>query len=95
MIIVSQNREQIINFNTLSFIGLSEENMKQIVAHDVNKHVFFVGIYETEERAKEVLKAITIAYGNIKMINIPKIHIDQEISSTELIRNFCYCMPEK
>lgn len=62
MIIVSQNREQIINFNTLSFIGLSEENMKQIVAHDVNKHVFFVGIYKTEERAREVLEKIITVY---------------------------------
>ncbi len=95
MIIVSQNREQIVNYSNLSFIGLLNENKNQIIARDIGRNEFYIGLYETEERAKEVLNQIIIAYCNNEMINIPKIEVNQKLSSAELIRNICYHMPEK
>ncbi len=95
MIIISQNKEQIINFRNLSFMGLLKENKKQIIARDIGRTEFYIGLYETEKRAKEVLNQIIIAYCNNEMINIPKIEVNQKLSSAELIRNICYHMPEK
>ena len=63
MIIVSQDKKQIINFNTIDFIDIMpmDDGRFEIdanFAHCVTE----LGYYTTEERAKEVLQEIIKAY---------------------------------
>jgi len=103
MIIISQDKKQIINFDNVTrvFIDGPEEDdkdKKYYIGADTNSAesmVWELGEYETEARAKEVLKNIWISYGNEKMINIPKIEIHQTLLADALISNICYQMPEK
>lgn len=62
MIIVSQDKEIIINFNNAQAINVHLKNKKQVCAwfnvdEDPNGNVV-LGEYKTEERAKEVLQEI-------------------------------------
>ena len=63
MIIVSQDKKQIINFNTIDFIDIMpmDDGRFEIdanFAHCVTE----LGYYDTEERAKEVLEEIIKTY---------------------------------
>jgi len=62
MIIVSQEKDGIINFDNVLVIRLSidfETNKKTIIYVDcVGDEHFGIGKYDTEERAKEVLQEI-------------------------------------
>ena len=74
MIIVSQDRERIINFNNVCnlFIARREEKEKEedinytrffdIQSSEVDTGVEVLGRYKTEERAKKVLQEIILAY---------------------------------
>ena len=76
MIIVSQDRERIINFNNVCnlFIARREEKEKEedinytrffdIQSSEVDTGVEVLGRYKTEERAKEVLAEIAERYSN-------------------------------
>lgn len=66
MIIVSQDKKEIINFDNLVSVyviesyeakekGLKKYNIDFATTDEIN---FIIGTYETEERAKEVLKEI-------------------------------------
>ena len=100
MIIVIQDKTEIVNFDNIMNIniyGCKEDGYSIsagfIVGRDDNYRE--LGLYETEERAKEVLEQITIAYANIKIIKIPAIHIKETLSAKELKRNIVFEMPEK
>lgn len=62
MVIVSQEKDGIINFDNILVIRLStdfETNKKNIIYVDcVGDEHFGIGKYDTEERAKEVLEEI-------------------------------------
>lgn len=58
MIIVSQDRDLIVNFKNISVIGFAEENVNMICSRAINGDTQFLGKYKTEERAKEVLQEI-------------------------------------
>lgn len=66
MIIVSQEKDGIINFDNVLVIRLSidfETNKKTIIYVDcVGDEHFGIGKYDTEERAKEVLQEIIDKY---------------------------------
>lgn len=95
MIIISQDRKSIVNFNIMNIIEIFNNGTKSVLRAENRDDVYLLGTYETEERAKEVLQEISFAYANIEMINIPKINIEQRIETMELISNICYKMPEK
>ena len=66
MIIVSQDKEIIINFNNVQAINVHYQNKKQVCAwfnvdEDPNGSVV-LGEYKTEERAKEVIKDIVYIF---------------------------------
>lgn len=66
MIIVSQDKTRTFNFNNITelFIGYADENKKRSIrCQNINETYEELGIYETEERAKEVLIAIGAYYG--------------------------------
>ena len=64
MLIVSQDRKTIINFNNICRIDVNDwkENCFTIDCFDVSDFECMLGRYETEERAKEVLKEIADRY---------------------------------
>lgn len=100
MIIVSQDKKEIVNFDNIMNITICgcKENGYTIsagfiVGRDDNYRE--LGLYETEKRAKEVLEQITIAYANMKIIKIPDIHIEETLSAKEIKRNIVFEMPEK
>ena len=106
MIIVSQNKKEVFNVNNISRlyidIWISEEfttepNCWCIKAEKAQDDLrwAFLGEYETEERAKEVLEQITIAYANMEIIKIPCIRIEETLLAKELKRNIVFEMPEK
>ena len=95
MVIVSQEKDGIINFDNILVIRLStdfETNKKNIIYVDcVGDEHFGIGKYGTEERAKEVLQEIW------KFYEISKRY---ECSSNNGITiflepKFAYQMPEK
>lgn len=68
MIIVSQDKDGIINFENITAIRLIvnlEDNKRNMIAIDtVNAERYTVAKYVTEERAKEVLAEITEFWKN-------------------------------
>ena len=73
MIIVSQDKYNILNFDTTVNIGVEEittlNDIVQISAQ-TNGNTIVLGKYETEERAKEVLKEIINTYQRNAIIKI-------------------------
>lgn len=95
MLIVSQDKDGIINFENVVAIRLMtnlEDNKRNMIEIDtINGERYSVSKYDTEERAKEVLQEIVKEYENVKAI------FDCE---TGKIKNFInrpkiYKMPEK
>lgn len=71
MIIVSQDKDNIINFDNTVSIGIeylgSNTSSKRISAETLGTSVR-LGDYKTEERAKEVLKEITRMYQETRIV---------------------------
>lgn len=68
MIIVSQDKEVIVNFNNVQAINVHMQNKKQVAAwfscNENNRNNVLLGEYATEERAKEVLEETITRYAN-------------------------------
>ena len=62
MIIVSQDRDLIVNFYNVTVIGIAQSNPKEIDSITADKREQYLGEYKTEERAKEVLQEIINEY---------------------------------
>lgn len=62
MIIVSQNKKDILNFDFIQRISLDREaNFLSIIAYqngNAKEECMWLGSYDTEERAKEVLQEL-------------------------------------
>lgn len=71
MIIVSQDKETIMNFERINFIRI--EDMYQIVANYADDYYEHLGSYDTEKRAKEILEEIVNTYvRECKTYNMPE-----------------------
>lgn len=89
MIIVSQDKEKIVNFDNLTQVYITqdeEETAYFIKCETVDSLYDDLGKYETEERAKEVLKEITRQYEN-SMWKLGK-------TTSSFQDEFVYRMPE-
>lgn len=67
MIIVSQDKEKIVNFDNLTqvYITQDEEETAYFIRYETVDSLYDdLGKYETEERAKEVLQEITQKYSS-------------------------------
>lgn len=67
MIIVSQDKEKIVNFDNLTqvYITQDEEETAYFIRFETVYSLYDdLGEYDTEERAKEVLQEITTRHGN-------------------------------
>ena len=85
MIIVSQEKEKIVNFDNLIqiYITQDEEETANFIRYEsVDSLYEDLGEYKTEERAKEVLQEIISKYKttlynsktNETVVNIPKVY---------------------
>lgn len=91
MIIVSQDKTRIINFENLIEICITQKDIYYLRGEAINRIYEKLGKYETEERAKEVLQEIWRFYEIAKRY---------ECSSNNgitlfLEKRFTYEMPER
>lgn len=71
MIIVGQDKNEIVNFDNMNNIiiedyNIKDKNFQRIKAHTETDY-FVLGDYKTEERAKEILKDIISRYEAIEL----------------------------
>ena len=85
MIIVSQDKSEIINFDKVQNIYVSGRFIS--LNFELNNNEV-IGIYETEERAKEVLKEILEAYKNCNYYSLSQM-------GKGFVINDYYEMPEE
>lgn len=70
MLIVSQNKAGIVNFDNIETLFLLKKRNKETEIIEINArgtYDYFLGEYKTVERAKEVLKSIYSFYSSGKM----------------------------
>lgn len=80
MLIVSQNKVNVLNLDKVNLIGINRDG--EIKARLEINDIAVLGIYKTEERAKEVLQEIVSKYKtalynsktNETVVNIPKVY---------------------
>lgn len=73
MIIVSQDKDSIINFDNIEYIEIYPNSYGQFYLEASLKSIDKeIGKYKTEERAKEVLKEIVETYNIISLAKIYK-----------------------
>lgn len=101
MIIVSQDKEVIVNFDNVQAINVHMQNKKQVAAwfscNENNRNNVLLGNYETEERAKEVIKEIARFYRMYK--GMENCNRDIQVMIAEQIEKdgqdlYVYKMPE-
>lgn len=85
MIIVSQDKSEIINFDKVQNIYVSGRFIS--LKFELNNNEV-IGTYETEERAKEVLKEILEAYKNCNYYSLSQM-------GNGFVINDYYEMPEE
>lgn len=64
MLIRSQNREVLINFNTLAGIEIAEGPIKTVIKSYITGCSYLLGEYSSKEKAFKVLDMIQEAYVN-------------------------------
>lgn len=89
MIIVSQNKISVINFDNVTTIEVNKYNDKKYVikAYLASARMIDLAIYETEERADEVLEEIIEQYEHEKDCKCDRGYL-------QTLDNFTYRMPK-
>lgn len=93
MIIVSQSKRMILNFDNILGLGISslEDKSIAIKMYESNDRVgTTIARYGTEERAKEVLQEIVYVYEHMKYLQT----FQNRLMEFEEKPNFVYEMPE-
>lgn len=101
MIIINQN-EEIINFDTIDFLDFEyHENGCCAINANFAHCIVTLGIYETEERAKEIIKEIKdlyiyiTIYNNNEQVTKTRLDIIKAINTQENMQLYCYEMPKE
>lgn len=68
MLIRSQNKELLVNFNVSAGIEIEERNTKTVVTSYITGCSYLLGEYSTKEKAMKVLDMIQEAYANAELI---------------------------
>lgn len=90
MIIVSQDKDNVINYDNVTSLWIDDNVLdKTNTTFYINADEDFLGEYETEERAKEVLQEITE-----KICEGSNIQMDIEGINCEVSKQIYY-MPER
>lgn len=92
MIIVSQDKEHIYNFDNVKSIDVVENEV--YITDDILANAgTLIGVYETEERAKEVLQEIVTA-STIKQLNGKKVSKEEFDMYIKSMQYNVYEMPK-
>ena len=96
MIIVSQDKELILNFENIDAIGIGnpledDDGMFKVLASTTSDNEYTLGKYATEEKAKEVLQEIIIAIRGKNMVQFS----NGEMKEVYPIKNDVYEMPKE
>ena len=100
MIIVSQSKTSITNFDNVNQLGIGKNGVIWITDNTIRGGTFtynILGKYKTEERAKEVLADIYMKYSNWQSMRMMK---NEEIQAKMVSRDNSdyfdvYMMPEE
>lgn len=99
MIIVNQDKDEIINFNNISNIFIYNPLNNNDGEFEINADDNLLGTYKTEERAKEVLKEIIKIYRSSEAFKHTREYETQETITRKLNKEnlllFSYEMPEE
>lgn len=104
MIIVSQDKKELINFNNMENIEIdnpfeNNDGKFTIEATSIDTNSYFLGEYDTEERAKEVLQEIVETYKSqdIEIYNKEPVNefYKQDFLKEILHKKVVYEMPEE
>ena len=68
MLIRSQNKELLVNFNVSAGIEIEERNTKTVVTSYITGCSYLLGEYSTKEKALKVLDMIQEAYADAELI---------------------------
>lgn len=94
MIIVSQDKESIINFNNVIGIMTDKGVIDAIVASGSNgESCAELGKYKTQERAKEVLQEIIKEYKGTEAFKVCANRITDNVGAIAIEQGFVYEMP--
>ena len=98
MIIVSQDKTETINFDNIVRLSISNNMNGQFLIECHNFCDDFetvIGLYSTEERAKEVLEEITLAYTSMELINTRQLELEMTLYGRDLAQCICFKMPKE
>lgn len=100
MIIVSQDKERIVNFNNIQDIRIEEygthiktKKIYKIFSGNFEGYVSLLGTYETKERAKEVLQEIIKEYKATEAFKACADRIADKVGAIAIEEGFAYEMP--
>lgn len=68
MLIRSQNKELLVNFNVSAGIEIEERNTKTVVTSYITGCSYLLGEYSTKEKALKVLDMIQEAYADAELV---------------------------
>ena len=100
MIIVSQDKKEIVNFDNISsiklFHGEGDYELYCCVNAQRDNHIL-IGIYENEERAKEVLQEMVKKYGSYLQLEGGPALVQGQMDIQSNVFNIpkVYIMPEE
>lgn len=92
MIIVSQNRDEIVNFDKVDSIWICSDEEGRITIEATADTNATLGYYKTEERAKEVLQEIKEQYIDSQVAYMEATRMGRGIDVPDC---FVYEMPEE
>ena len=98
MIIVSQDKKELINFNNMENIEIdnpfeNNDGKFTIEATSIDTNSYFLGEYDTEERTKEILKEIVDCFGNYLKLKAATFPMTEDLAIFNIPK--IYEMPEK
>ena len=93
MIIVSQDKTVIINFDNASDIHIDNKDTNRKIWATSSSISYLLGEYATEERAKEVLIKIGSAYTTMKVINARNFYPTEALNGDTLVPYIAFEMP--
>lgn len=104
MLIVSQNKEVLVNFDVSAGIEIAGGTTKTVITSYITGCSYLLGEYSTEAKALKVLDMIQEAYANEKLVDytayLQQKEIEKMDNSTilalrnELIKKAVFQMPE-
>ena len=108
MIIVSQDNDKvikrIINLDNIIYLSIDRPGKNDFVIifkdntmddNELTKYNCLLGVYKTEERAKEVLQEIIKLYKATETFQVTANRISDEVGAIAIQHGFIYEMPEK